>query len=792
MTDEPICPCEEFEHPKLIRNPPGRERLDYRAGDYLSFRHALQLSLTGETELNNWKPSASGDLALQLIEWWAYLSDILTFYNERIANESYLRTATLPESIHRLIRALGYRPRPGIGAAGYVAALLTGSASATLPEGFQIQSKPGPGKQPQVFELDEETVVEAPDAVAVDPPPSASTLHTGSLLVKGIVGVKAGDKLLVMKKNWNGTDAKYALGTVTSAQEEKDPRGKTNTRVTISYHRTGLASTDAVTNFRLLKSTQEAHPWPYTTANDNVVIKSTDIELDSVTRLIKVGDPVLIENTAVATSGQLVSVTAYTEIVWNANTSNGADPTRPPAATTLPTAAIPIPHTSLTFTPALQGAPPVRQQALVRFGWVDVGELIASPAKTFTTTLTTLSAVAPASLPASTGMPVILEDAEGAGALTTSATSGSPPTSLQLESVPSVPATLAPPLRALLNVLAVSRGKTVPREILGSGDATVAGQEFVLQKSPLTYLLSASSTSGENYQSTLRVWVDGIEWKEVASFYAQPKDAQVFVTYEDQENKTHVLFGDGINGARLTTGVNNILARYRYGSGEDSPDAGSLTVILQPQPNLKKILNPVAVGGGSEPDPPDQIRRYAPRSILTFGRAVSADDYETIAAQTPGVAGARSYWAWDAIQQRTLVKIYVGDDSSAVSAAKVALSGAADPNRPVLVQQATAIPVTLSLSLRLDPRFLPANVVADVRAALIDEEAGLFGAGVIRIGQSIYESQIYAVCLSVAGVVAVHALQFTSSSGTGLRYEPGEGGFYQLLDENLTVSTEGT
>src|SRR5437773_8855764 len=177
MTAEPICPCEGFEHPKLIFNLPGREAIEYRVGNFTAFRHALLLARPGEIELpNTWVPSAKGDLALQMVEWWAYLADILTFYNERIANESYLGTADLAESVKRLIIVLGYRPRPGIGARGLVAALLNAPTEITLPAGFQIQSKPGPGKQPQTFELDKEIRLAVRDAGDLDPPPDAGEI----------------------------------------------------------------------------------------------------------------------------------------------------------------------------------------------------------------------------------------------------------------------------------------------------------------------------------------------------------------------------------------------------------------------------------------------------------------------------------------------------------------------------------------------------------------------------------------------------------------------------------------
>jgi hypothetical protein len=623
----------------------------------------------------------------------------------------------------------------------------------------------------------------------------------------------------------------------------------------MDYVRSQLQN-NATTSYRLLRSTQSAHLWPYESASDAVVIGSNSVELDSLARQIQAGDPILIDpgnasaapgllifgvgfgrsaettlemmssapaaaslaeservatisiggmtqRTAGAIRGisspllepQLVSVDGYTETIWNANTSDSADPTKPPDPATTPPIA--ILHSSLTFTPELEGTVN-RQQVVIRYAWQDVGQLIATPAKTFVTAANTLTAVSPATLASSAAAPVIIEDANGKGVLGTGSASGNPATSLQLFNFPTPPLSLATPLRGLFDLLSVTRGKTVPTEILGSGDATVAGQEFVLKKSPLTYLLSDSSSSDANYKSTLRVWVDRLEWKEASSFYEQLPDAQVFVTREDEDNQTHVLFGDGINGARLPSGINNVTASYRYGSGAESPEAGSLTVILKPQPNLKAIRNPVQAGGGADPDPPQQIQRYAPRSVLTFGRAVSADDYETIAAQTPGVARARSYWTFDAAQQRTLVKVYVGDDDNAKSAAELALAGAADPNRPILVSTATLIPIKLSLSIKIDPRRIPADVIASVRTALIDPDAGLFGANTVRIGQFVYHSQICAQCLSVAGVLAVHSLVFLAQRGNSFsldppefRHEPGEGGFFQLLDQDLDVSTEG-
>lgn len=805
----PICPCETFVHPRVISNPPGRDALAYRVGDYLTFRQALLFSRPGETELIHWRPSARGDLALQMVEWWAYLADILTFYNERAANQAYLRTAdpNLPESLQRLIRILGYRPRPGIGARGTLAALMSKPIPFILPQGFPIQSKPGPGKQPQIFELDAETPVSLPDVASVAAEPVAVSLHdptapVNSLLLQGSVSkLKKGDELLIVAIKWNPSSSDYALATVQDVQKEKDPHGNPNTRVIFSAP-LNLAQT--AENYQLLKSVLSAHLWTYTDSA-SIVLTDTLVYLKSISRQIKVGDLVLFEDPDDPTSPQLARVTSYGEVVWYANADPKHPDVSPDLKTTIP---IPIPHSSIGFTSVPISSWNVKK-TLVRYAWQNVGKLIEEPSPSSSGTSVATTITSPITSPPKKPVPVLLEDPNGQGVSALATISDS---NLQVSNISHPNATLKAPLQMLFNLLSVSRGKTVPNEILGSGDATVPGQEFVLQKSPLTYLQSADSSSGDSYKSTLRIWVNNIEWQEVPSFYDQPADAHIFVTREDENNMTHVQFGDGINGERLSSGVNNVFAQYRYGSGADAPDAGQLTVITQPLPNLKAIHNPVAVGGGSDPDAPKKIRRYAPQSVLTFGRAISGDDYETIAAQAPGVRRARAYWTWNAEQQRRLVTIYVGDDQNAVNAANLALRGAEDTNRPALVKQAIAVPIQLSLALRIDPTYIASVVKTAVTTALLDDDNGLFGINVIGIGQPIYQSQIYAACMSVPGVQAVHSLHFSLDPAIlpvysrrwleqvvvprditrcpTERYNPGQGYFFQLSSANLAISWE--
>jgi uncharacterized phage protein gp47/JayE len=792
---EPVCPCEGIDHPREIFNPPGRSAIRYRVGEFAGFREAL-LAFQGEQSLARWRPRPKEDLAVQLVDWWAYLADILTFYNERIASQAYLRTADLPESVSRLVRVLGYRPRPGIAATGTLAALLTGRGPLTVPAGFQIASKPGPGKQPQTFEVMFDAAVQAPDVVMVEPVPHDSlTGGAPGVLLAGVIGtVKAGDRLLL-----NGPATAYL--TVEKVSIVRDSHGRPNTRVTfVEDMPAEIIDTTGVGGFQLLRSALTTKLWTFTSSGSKIV-DNTVLHLEGLSRQVKLGDPVVLVDLATpATSPKVVTVAAYSESIWFAN-GNPSDPSTMPSPP--PPYPIPIPHSKLTLSESLPSQPWQADFASVQvlFGFRPVGRLIPTPPDQLILDKSADSAPSVmadgGSFPDLSATPFLLEDANKAGMLLSGDGSGP---AITLGDLPPDRTPLPTPLRAYFGLLNVSRGTTVPSEILGSGDATRAFQDFKLAKAPVTYLFAPGSPGGLDYKSTIRLWVDGIEWKEVASFYAVDAGARVFVTREDEEGKTHVAFGDAINGARLSSGTNNVVASYRYGSGAESPAAGSLTVVTKPRPGLKGIRNPVAVSGGGDPDSAARLRELAPRSVLAFGRAVSADDFEVIAAGAPGVTRARAYFSWDATLRRGVVTVYVGDDERAVCTARAAIAAAADPNRWFSVQKASPLEVNLFLTVEIDAEHQAVAVRNAVVAALADPDSGLFSPKRMRIGEVLYDSEVYAACQAVEGVVAVHDLSFRIGGGndSATRHDPGEGAFFTLvpdsqLTDNVTteVSTDG-
>jgi Baseplate J-like protein/Repeat of unknown function (DUF346) len=186
------CGCCQGE-PDLVtvNNRPGLSALSYRIGNYgLFFQRMLDQIHSYSIPDGSAHPPhplaalttrSEDDPAIALLDAWAVIADVLTFYQERIANEGYLRTATERRSILELAREIGYELSPGVAASAYLQFTVeevigtapppsvnipgvklqppAGPGSSAfnqgvvdIPEGTQVQSVPAPGTVPQTFE----------------------------------------------------------------------------------------------------------------------------------------------------------------------------------------------------------------------------------------------------------------------------------------------------------------------------------------------------------------------------------------------------------------------------------------------------------------------------------------------------------------------------------------------------------------------------------------------------------------------------------------------------------------
>jgi len=143
--------------PAAIANPPGLSALAYRVGTHATLfaRMVGRLSSKDYPALADLRTRERSDPAIALLDAWATVADVLTFYQERISNEGYLRTATERHSILELARLVGYDLRPGVAASTFLAYTLEKDHETEIPAGSRVQSVPGPGELPQTFETAE-------------------------------------------------------------------------------------------------------------------------------------------------------------------------------------------------------------------------------------------------------------------------------------------------------------------------------------------------------------------------------------------------------------------------------------------------------------------------------------------------------------------------------------------------------------------------------------------------------------------------------------------------------------
>lgn len=82
--------------------------VDYTGRDYYAIRDQLIARI--QDRLPTWTATNPADFGVALVEAFAYLGDLMSFYIDRVANESYISTATQRESVYNLAKTYGYTP----------------------------------------------------------------------------------------------------------------------------------------------------------------------------------------------------------------------------------------------------------------------------------------------------------------------------------------------------------------------------------------------------------------------------------------------------------------------------------------------------------------------------------------------------------------------------------------------------------------------------------------------------------------------------------------------------------
>jgi hypothetical protein len=165
---------------------------------------------------------------------------------------------------------------------------------------------------------------------------------------------------------------------------------------------------------------------------------------------------------------------------------------------------------------------------------------------------------------------------------------------------------------------------------------------------------------------------------------------------------------------------------------------------------------------------------------LLLGRAVSLVDLEAAVAATEGVRSVRAEWRWNLLRQTPVAEIFYIGDAALDELITQRLRGLTEPDTPIDVTPATALPSTLAIQISIDPDYLEATVLAQARTALMDPLNGLLAPERIGIGLALFRSRIYEFACAVTGVATVTDLQLNNAPFNDWGVTPGAGNYFDF------------
>lgn len=752
----------------------------------------------------NWREGLDSDYQTIFVELWAYLADVLTFYQERIANEAFLGSATQRDSLLRLVNLIDYHPSPGAAAATFAAFTVAAGHTLSIPANFRVGSKARPGKPSVVFET--ASAITASGNLSAIPLSLFSPdvpFPKQTVVLDGIGHqIAAADYLLAVETD---TTAKFSEPLL--LQVDSVVTDKTSNTTTIAWHELGNQYTVASKQVAIHAFRLKAAPFGDTAPPWNALsptLNNSDgqhpgapyvMNWDSPSIILAGVAPIFSDNPwfylpTPGDSGNTIFLdSAYPQIAdgfapdrWAAllTTSNvfqifGVVESRAGARSaysisskstrltlSLPLAAFTFPLRDTTILAATEKLPvqpnlpipgPVSGKELVLAGvhsQLHDGQQAVLTGSLFSGTIS--------SNEPSSGQETVILDGPPRIDLVNGLTRITLKNSLSQQYIRSTCVLMA-------NIVEITQGETVKDEVLGSGDGR-ALQAYPLKQKPLTYVPSTNPDGTSAVESTLNVTVNGIRWSERPNLAGSGPESQDFSTELDDSGQTTIVFGDGFNGARPPSGVGNIHARYRKGLGTSGNlAANSIQQLVDSVPDLQRVTNPMPSSGGEDPEGSDNIRVGAPGSMQSFGRAVSASDYAALALRFPGIAKASAAaTVTDPATGRALAHPFL--NLTVATFDRVPIRGSIlagnlrryldshrDPNVPLRIQDFTPVYVAVAINIDIDPSFPQQGTLNSIRARLDgDSEGGFFAFEQQQFGRSVFLSGLYAFVQGIPGV----------------------------------------
>lgn len=319
--------------------------------------------------------------------------------------------------------------------------------------------------------------------------------------------------------------------------------------------------------------------------------------------------------------------------------------------------------------------------------------------------------------------------------------------------------------------LPVRHSRSVPTEILGSSTGE-PNQSFPLLSSPLIFeslLVEVDDGSGWapwTRRDNLLYFTD-----ENGKVALSGPDSTDYYVQVDENDTAWVVFGDGVYGKRPPVGTNNIRARYRVGGGAvGNVPLGAIVDAKTKIQLLDTVTNPAPAAGGQDRETIEHATRFGPLAFRSGARAVTLNDFVSLAQQAGGVAKVRARSrGWNQID------LFVAPDGDTCRPApedlKKRLLAYFEDKRMVgtflHIQDPTCVPIEVEVKVIVEYHFNSESVRQKVETVICD----LFAFKQMDFGKPLYLSKIYEAVEQLQGVYALTVTKFRRRDSKAARLE---------------------
>lgn len=289
--------------------------------------------------------------------------------------------------------------------------------------------------------------------------------------------------------------------------------------------------------------------------------------------------------------------------------------------------------------------------------------------------------------------------------------------------------------------------QTIPVVDLGTSTGTV-DQAFVIPRTPVDI-------------STVRVFgvypSGPVEWVIIDSLLDATSSERVVELRTDADGNVSVAFGDNVNGVVPEFGV-ELKVAYRVGGGSrGNLAANSLVDIASLLPGVS-VLSSSEMSGGFDAESTESIRRNAPQAWGTQDRAVTTNDYSSLALAVPGVDKARALG-----QSTSLITLFILGARNSTPAVSLFervtayVQSRAMVGVTVVAQAGTLVPINFGSAT--DPvtvGVMPQYRRADTQLAVTQALQRMLDADNTTFEQRVTVADAYAAVHDIPGVLYVH------------------------------------